>query len=39
MIAISSAFDGGNIEVVSLQDATARLRIRKDNAADFSQWF
>ena len=39
MIAISSAFDGGNIEVVSLKDATARLRIRKDNAADFAQWF
>ncbi|EKE78122.1 MULTISPECIES: M14-type cytosolic carboxypeptidase [Oceanibaculum] len=39
MIAISSAFDGGNIEVVSIADATARLRIRKDNAADFSQWF
>ncbi|MFP5402039.1 MAG: M14-type cytosolic carboxypeptidase [Gammaproteobacteria bacterium] len=37
---ISSAFDSGAIEVVSLDDpANVRLRLRKDNAADFHQWF
>lgn len=37
---ISSAFDSGAIEVVSLDDpANIRLRLRKDNAADFHQWF
>lgn len=57
MISISSAFDGGNIEVVngghskdpvtdrteaqsnSDQSATIRLKVRKDNASDFLQWF
>ncbi len=40
MIAISSAFDGGNIEVVNAEDASdVRLAIRRDNASDFLQWF
>ncbi|HNM56875.1 MAG TPA: M14-type cytosolic carboxypeptidase, partial [Thauera aminoaromatica] len=37
---ISSSFDSGAIEVVRLDDpADIRLRLRKDNAADFHQWF
>jgi murein tripeptide amidase MpaA len=37
---ISSTFDSGAIEVVRLDDpADIRLRLRKDNAADFHQWF
>lgn len=37
---ISSRFDSGAIEVVSLDDpANVRLRLRPDNAADFHQWF
>ena len=37
---ISSAFDSGAIEVLSLQDASnIELRIRRDNASDFAQWF
>lgn len=37
---ISSAFDGGNIEIVDASDASdIRLRIRKDDKADFYQWF
>jgi hypothetical protein len=40
---VSSAFDAGAIEVVSIDGAGAsvdfRLRIRKDTAADFAQWF
>ena len=37
---ISSTFDAGAIEVVRLDDpADIRLRLRKDNAADFHQWF
>ncbi len=40
MLKISSAFDSGAIEVVGLDDpANLRLRLRKDNAADFHQWF
>lgn len=39
MIAITSAFDGGNIQVVGIDKAAATLRIRKDSAADFLQWF
>lgn len=34
---ISSCFDAGAIEVVRLDDpADIRLRLRKDNAADFT---
>jgi murein tripeptide amidase MpaA len=37
---ISSHFDGGNIEVVSLERFDdVQLKIRKDNASDFAQWF
>lgn len=37
---ISSTFDAGAIEVLSLDDPQAiRLRLRSDNAADFHQWF
>lgn len=37
---ISSAFDSGAIEVISLADpADVQLRIRRDNASDFAQWF
>jgi murein tripeptide amidase MpaA len=37
---ISTAFDSGSIEVISLEDPrNIRLHIRKDSAADFAQWF
>lgn len=37
---ISTQFDSGAIEVVSLQDhRNIELNIRKDTAADFAQWF
>lgn len=37
---ISHTFDAGSIEVVSLDDPrNIRLRLRKDNAASFAQWF
>ncbi|HAA93059.1 MAG: hypothetical protein CMM48_09245 [Rhodospirillaceae bacterium] len=37
---ISSAFDSGNIEVVSAERADdVQLRIRRDTASDFFQWF
>ena len=37
---ITSDFDGGNIEVVSLKPGRAELAIRADNANDeFRQWF
>ncbi|EDP63164.1 peptidase M14, carboxypeptidase A [alpha proteobacterium BAL199] len=40
MIHISSQFDSGNIEIVAADSADAiRLRIAKDGAADFFQWF
>jgi len=40
VLKISSTFDSGAIEVVRLDDpADIRLRLRKDNAADFHQWF
>ncbi|MBN8484342.1 MAG: hypothetical protein J0L50_06135 [Sphingomonadales bacterium] len=38
-IAITAAFDSGNIEVLSIDGATARLAIRKDRNFDFFQWF
>ena len=38
-IQIDAAFDAGNIEVLSVNGATARLAIRKDNQSDFFQWF
>ena len=40
MIHVSSQFDSGNIEVVAADSPDAvRLRIAKDGAADFFQWF
>ena len=37
---ISTAFDSGAIEVLSLTDPTdIRLKIRPDNASEFAQWF
>lgn len=40
MLRIGSNFDSGAIEVLSLADpGDIRLRLRKDNASDFHQWF
>lgn len=38
-ILIDAAFDSGNIQVLSVSGATARLAIRKDTNSDFFQWF
>jgi murein tripeptide amidase MpaA len=38
-ITISSAFDSGNIRVVSQDGGSAELEIVKDHASDFYQWF
>lgn len=38
-ILIDASFDAGNIEVLSIDAATARLAIRKDHLSDFYQWF
>jgi murein tripeptide amidase MpaA len=38
-IEIDAAFDSGNIEVLGIEGATARLAIRKDHQSDFFQWF
>ncbi|WP_120077215.1 M14 family metallopeptidase [Aurantiacibacter odishensis] len=38
-IVIDAAFDSGNIEVVSIDGATAHLRIPKDRNSEFAQWF
>jgi len=38
-IQIDAAFDGGNIEVLSIDGTTARLKVRKDHLSDFFQWF
>ena len=38
-ILIDAAFDSGNIEVLSVSGATARLAIRRDHASEFFQWF
>jgi murein tripeptide amidase MpaA len=38
-IQIDAGFDSGNIEVLSIDGATARLAIRKDRHSDFFQWF
>lgn len=40
MIRVSSAFDGGNAELVDIaEDGTVRVRIRKDVGDRFLQWF
>ncbi len=36
---IDAGFDSGNIEVLGIEGATARLAIRRDNSSDFFQWF
>ena len=37
---ISTAFDSGAIEIVSLADTgDIQLRVRRDSAAEFAQWF
>ncbi len=38
-IKIDAAFDSGNIEVVSVEGATAHLRIPQDRNSEFAQWF
>lgn len=38
-IQIDSAFDSGNIEVLSVDGATARLAIPQDTNSEFKQWF
>lgn len=38
-IRIDSAFDSGNIEVLSIEGATARLAIPLDTNSEFKQWF
>lgn len=38
-IQITSAFDSGNIEVLSTAGSEAKLAIRKDRQSDFFQWF
>jgi murein tripeptide amidase MpaA len=38
-IQISSAFDSGNIEVLSIDGAEARLALRPDRESSFKQWF
>lgn len=38
-IAIDAAFDSGNIEVLSVDGACARLALVKDHMSDFAQWF
>lgn len=40
MLKISTLFDGGSIESVSVKDPqNIQVRLKKDNAADFRQWF
>jgi murein tripeptide amidase MpaA len=36
---VDAAFDSGNIEVLSIDESTARLAIRKDHMSEFFQWF
>ena len=38
-IQIDSNFDGGNIEVLSVDGAGATLAIRADHMSEFKQWF
>ncbi|GMM92217.1 M14-type cytosolic carboxypeptidase [Qipengyuania sp. MTN3-11] len=38
-IRIDSAFDSGNIEVLSADGASARLAIPRDHMSEFKQWF
>lgn len=36
---IDAGFDSGNIDVLGIDGATARLAIRRDNESEFFQWF
>jgi murein tripeptide amidase MpaA len=36
---IDAGFDSGNIEVLGIEAATARLAIRRDHSSEFFQWF
>lgn len=36
---IDAGFDSGNIDVLGIDGATARLAIRRDNQSEFFQWF
>lgn len=38
-LSITSAFDGGNIAVLSTSGSAAELEIVKDHSSDFYQWF
>jgi murein tripeptide amidase MpaA len=38
-LSITSAFDSGNIRVISTTDSTAELEIVHDHQSDFYQWF
>ncbi len=38
-IQITAAFDSGNIEILSVEGASAELAVRKDKESDFYQWF
>ena len=38
-IRIDTQFDSGNIEVLSIGGAKAKLAIRKDHMSEFAQWF
>ena len=38
-IQIDGNFDSGNIEVLSINGASARLAIRQDHRSEFKQWF
>ena len=38
-IRINAAFDSGNIEVLAISGASAKLAIRKDRDSEFFQWF
>jgi len=38
-LAVTSAFDSGNIVIKAIAGASATLSIRKDQASDFFQWF
>ena len=39
VVYIDAGFDSGNIEVLGIEGATARLSIRRDHSSEFFQWF
>ncbi|MDG5747765.1 M14-type cytosolic carboxypeptidase [Qipengyuania sp. XHP0207] len=38
-IEVDCAFDSGNIEVLAIEGASAKLALRKDHQSEFAQWF